>query len=135
MKRGQAAMEYLAVIGFALLMIVPIIFIFFSQSEDITQQLTMNQIREIGRKVVNTAEKIYYLGEPSQTTLKIYMPNNVEEVNINGRTIVFKIRLNNAPSDLVFPSTVNLTGNISVQSGIRFIKVKTVAGKVNISDA
>jgi uncharacterized protein (UPF0333 family) len=135
MKRGQAAMEYLAVIGFALLMIVPIIFIFFSQSEDITQQLTMNQIREIGRKVVNTAEKIYYLGEPSQTTLKIYMPNNVEQVNISGRTIVFKVRLNNAPSDLVFPSTVNVTGNISVQSGIRFIKVKTIAGKVNISDA
>jgi hypothetical protein len=135
MKRGQAAMEYLSVMGFALLLIIPIIIVFFSQSQDVTDQLSMNQVRSIGRDIVTSAEKIYYLGEPSQTILKVYMPSKILNIVVQQHALVFNMSINNAVSEVVFASNVNLTGNISAQSGIRYIKVKAVGGEVNLSDA
>ncbi|MFH1409418.1 MAG: hypothetical protein ABIH34_05900 [Nanoarchaeota archaeon] len=135
MGSGQAAMEYLVVISFALLLIVPIVIIFFSQSEDVTEQLSMNQLREIGRKIVTTSEKVYYLGEPSQTTLKVYMPSQVEKIIIDGKTLIFNVSIARSTSEVVFMSTVNMTGDITPISGVRFILIKTEGGKVNITDA
>lgn len=136
MKRGQAAMEYIVVIGFALLMAFPLVIIFFSQSQDMTDQLTMNQVREIGRKIVSTAEQVYYLGEPSQTILKVYMPSHVENVVIDDKELIFNVSMgNNAYSDVVFRSDVTINGSLTTFSGVRYIKIKAIQGWVNISDA
>jgi len=131
-------MEYIIVIGFALLMAFPLIMIFFSQSQDVTDQLSMNQVREIGRKVINTAEKVYYLGEPSQTILKVYLPSHVDSFIVNGTTqeIVFKVKIESSLSDVVFRSDVPIyNSSLLPVSGIRFIKIRTVDGRVNITDA
>lgn len=136
MARAQAAMEYIVVIGFAMVLAFPLIIIFFTQSQDVTDQLTMNQVREIGRKLISTAESVYYLGEPSQTTLKVYMPSGVENIVIDPDTneLIFNVTIENMYSDVVFKSDIPINGDLDPISGVRYIIVKNVQHTVVFSD-
>lgn len=129
---GQISIEYTAVIGFALLMIIPLIVVFFLQSGDLTDKVNMNQANQIGIRLVDAAESVYYIGQPSKTVLKVYMPNHVQKINISNREIVFKIETINGIKEIVRTSSVNITGNLSKENGIQYITVEAKGGYVDI---
>ena len=133
-KEAQISVEYMFIIGFATLITVPLILIYFSFTEGSNQEITFSQINQVAKKVVDAAESIYYLGEPSQTTLKVNIPDNVVLANLSaGYEVIFKIKTKSGETDVVRSSSVNITGSLPVDKGTYTITVKAKPDYVEVS--
>jgi uncharacterized protein (UPF0333 family) len=134
MGRGQAGMEYMLVVGFSLLMIIPVVAIFGREKQSVSDQVNDKQASAIARNIADTAETVFYLGKPTKTTLKVYMPHSVEDVVI-GRNYISIILEKDGTLVEVPPaySAVNLSGNISVKPGIQYIVIAADDTQVNIT--
>ena len=85
-KRAQVSMEYMVMVGFTLFMIIPIMLIYGSERQSITNQVSYSQAKQVATKIVDSAEKVYYLGKPSQTTIRVYIPQNIDSALV---TVIF----------------------------------------------
>ncbi|MBL7055210.1 hypothetical protein ISS05_05635 [Candidatus Woesearchaeota archaeon] len=134
MSKAQISVEYLMILGFSSVIIIPLILIYYDYTATSNDEIISRQINQIAQKVVDAAESVYYLGEPSQTNLKVHIPNQIAEATIEQeRTIVFKMKTKAGISDIVQISSVNLTGSLPITQGIHFITVKAEQGKVTLS--
>ena len=135
MKRGQISVEYITIFGFVFLMIIPLIVIFFDQSASVQDQIAQNQLRNIAIKVTDKAESMYYLGEPSKTTIKVQFPEHIEAVVISDKQIRFDYKT--GTGNLIYitqDSKVNLTGTLSPAPGIHYIQIQSSGDEVVISE-
>ncbi len=133
MRKAQVAMEYLLIMAFIMIVIIPGIYLFYNYSEKSTEKLVYSQVEQIAHQIIDNAENVYYTGEPSFTTITVKMPENIKEISIqNNKELVFKI----VDSDQVYLSDVNLSGefgNTSWSAGLKKIKVQAFDNYVNIS--
>lgn len=82
-KKAQAAVEFLMIVGIALTMIMPAVFMFQQFSSEANEKVITGQINSFGREIVNNVESMYYFGEFSKTTLRFNFPDNIINVRIN----------------------------------------------------
>ena len=131
--KAQISTEYMMVVGLALLLTLPTVAIFYSQTATNMDQVNSVQAKQISRKIVDNAEKVYYLGQPSTTTLKVLMPTGIQTINITNRAFIITLSNGNTVSDIVEISSVNLTGNLNKTSGVQYIRIENIGDRVNIS--
>lgn len=126
-KKGQVSIEYMMIIGFVTIITIPLIIIYHTAMQDFGDEINSAQINQVAKKVVDAAESVYYLGEPSQTILKINIPDNIVLANLSaGYEIFFKIRTKTGISDIVRNSFVNITGDLPIKKGTYTITIKAV---------
>lgn len=112
MKRAQASMEYLMMVGVAFMILVPMMYIFYDFTISTREEISLAKLDSIGQKIVNTAEEVYFLGSPSRMTIHYTMPENVKGMEIKGDDIL--VFYYNAPAgepgskQVIIPSNVNL---------------------------
>lgn len=134
-KKSQVSMEFLVVFSFVFLMILPLILIYFDQLFNLQDKISENQIRNIAIKIVDKAESVYFMGEPSQLTLSVYFPENIVSVNISNNSLFFNyLTKENVLHSIYYSTKINLTGNLSAKSGIHKILIKSENGVVHISE-
>jgi uncharacterized protein (UPF0333 family) len=130
--RGQVSIEYLMIVGFAFLMLIPLILVYYQSQADFTERITSAQADKIANEVVSAADEVFYLGPPSKKTFSIYMPGDVTSIEIaNSYVLVNTRELQGAPRY----SVANLSGTLSAYEGVHIIKVTAVATGVEITDA
>ncbi len=134
MKKGQISVEYVTIMGFAFLLTIPLVFLFYMNTHSAHQQVDVTQAERVLKKVVETADQMHNLGEPSFTTVRAFIPNDVEEIRIEGRNLIFVIDRGQVQAELVDVAQVNLTGSISANPGTHFIRVEAVDDYVVLSD-
>lgn len=133
MRKSQSSIEYMMILGFALIaiMILFIISIFYSgQAND---QLLINQVDQIAKKIRDSSESIYYLGQPSKTTIKVYMPDKIKQINIAQKELVFTVTTQKGETNIVYLSRVNLSGSIPTTPGIKYLTIESKGDYVLIS--
>jgi uncharacterized protein (UPF0333 family) len=133
-RQGQASTEYLLVVGFAMLMALPIIIVFFEQSNNLNDSLAYSHATNVVQKIAETAESVYYQGYPAQATLTVYFPENINNITIADREINFQMKTSSGISDVYAITSVDVTGSLSTVSGVKKVRVKAMAGFVNISE-
>ncbi len=82
MNKGQFAMEYFLVVGFSLVIITPMIFLLYSEYGSTRTEVQYEHLVELSREIIFQAEKLYYQGPPSQTTMQAYFPPGILEMTI-----------------------------------------------------
>ncbi len=133
-KRGQVSIEFLTIFAFIFLMMIPLILIFQSESQESRDSLYITQVRNIGIRLVDKAESIYYLGEPSKTTVKVSLPQNVYDATISGRELVFFYRsFSGTEFEIPITSQVDIYGNISTERGVHFFTLESTETGVRFS--
>lgn len=132
-KNGQISVEYMVLIGFVTIITIPLIIIYHSFSQQSSDEIGSSQINQVAKKIVDAAESVYYLGEPSQTTLKVNIPDSILLVNLSGYEVVFKVRTTSGSSDIVRSSLVNITGSLPTRAGTYTLTVKAIANHVEVS--
>ena len=132
-RNAQVSVEYVIIIGFILFITIPLILIFYEHTSSTNDQVITSQVDKIAKKVVDSAESIYYLGEPSKTRIKVYMPTNVKEVIIYEKEIVFKVKTRSGITDISQLSPVNISGSISATKGIQYISIESKGDHVCVS--
>ena len=131
--KSQVSVEYMFIMGFATLMIIPLLLIYYTYSAETTDSVATSQALQIARKIVDSSESVYYLGKPSQTTLKVNFPDKIYSTNLSSKEVVFKIKTKNGITDIVQVSSVNMSGSLPTTQGIHIITVKAEDGYVQIT--
>ena len=131
--KAQLSMEYMTIMGFVILITIPLTLIYYHYSNSTADEISMNQLMQITRKIADSADSVYYLGKPSEITVKIFMPHGVQSVNITHNEISFTIMTVSGLSDIVASTNVNVSGTIPISRGIHFINLKAEDYYVNIS--
>ena len=131
--KSQVSVEYMFIMGFVTLMIIPLLLIYYTYSAETTDSVATSQALQIARKIVDSSESVYYLGKPSQTTLKLNFPGGVYLTNLSSKEVVFKIKTKNGITDIVQVSSVNMSGSLPTTQGIHIITVKAEDGYVKIT--
>lgn len=132
-KRGQISIEYMAVIGITTVVVISILAISNYYSRQIEDTISTNQIDRIGKEVIDIAESMYYFGEPSKTTLKVFIPKGIKNITITQNELVFNVTTGSGLTEMAYSSAVPIEGNISRSYGLRYIKIEAKGGKVWIN--
>ena len=135
-KRGKAqvSLEFLIVVAFALMITIPLVIIFYQQSESINTEVSASQIDKVASEMRDAADEVYYLGAPSKKTITIYMPEGVNNVTLRNNTIIFSVDAPINDYELVKWTAANLTGSIKSYSGIHHVSAEAYDTYVNIVD-
>ncbi len=132
MKRGRAqvALEYMIVIGIALSLLIPAVYLFSRGSSRTVSTTQSYQLSNIGSKIINNAEMIYSMGEPSWVILDLSFPDSILNFTIlNHHELVFRYRINSYLSDIVFYSSIPLaTDNTIIIDGINVSTLNISSG-------
>ena len=133
MPKSQVSVEYMFVMGFATLITIPLLLIYYTYTAESSDSVAAGQAMEISRKIVDSAETVYYLGKPSQTTLKLNFPDNIQSINLSSREVVFRMKLQSGVTDIVQVSAVNLSGSLPISQGIHVLTIKAEDNYVQIT--
>ncbi len=125
-KRAQYAMEYLLVIGFAFLMITPLIVVFYTQSSNYNVDITSNQINKISDEIIKAADTVYYLGEPSQILLTVYFPQYINNITVQAnRTLAWNFDQQTTTQNIYKQAVAQLNiSTLDPRSGIHYVLVR-----------
>ena len=94
--RGQVSNELLVVVGFIILILIPLLYIMFFKMEAINMDLAMLQVHFSVARLAFLINAIGYMGDGSSMITEIHIPNNVAEVSIgspdgNSNEVVFTL--------------------------------------------
>ncbi len=143
--RAQVSVEYLIIIGFALGVLIPGVFLFYKYSQSTGGMGASNQINEIGLNVVSTARSTYSLGINARKTLEFVMPSTVRETfvgGVNNEEFVIRYETPMGYSDAVFfsdsiPLTTDLMPFVNVtrvHPGLTRYRIESLGTTVKISE-
>lgn len=133
MNKGQVATEYVLIIGAMVALLLPLLIISVDKSASLTHDVQQEIIFTLGNQIVDKAETIYYLGEPSRTQMKIRIPQNVQSINLTNKELVFFISGVQGTTEIVIPSSINLSGSIPTTQGMHFITIENKGTYVSIN--
>lgn len=131
--KAQISTEYLIVVSFALMVLVP--FALYLQdvsrrfSEDNSLTIASNSVKRIGQ----IADWVYSQGEPSKLKIQVAVPNNVENISFINKIIIWKVRTSAGISDVYYTCVANLTGSLPTNPGYYYVLVQAIENGVNIS--
>ena len=133
MTKSQVSVEYMLVMGFATLMTIPLLLIYYTYSADSSDTVATSQALQIARMIVDSSESVYYLGKPSQTMLKLNFPDKIKAAKMENYEVIFNLSTTHGIAEIVQVSAVNISGNLPTSRGIHIITIKAEEGYVQIT--
>jgi len=133
-RKAQASMEYLVIVGFITVMVIPMILIFYSYADRTEDQIISNQVQKIALKISDSAEAMYYLGEPSRTRVRSYFPKSINNISIGNNEITFIVRTKNGLDHIVIYTPIPVQGTLNTHSGYHNINIRSMGSYVDITD-
>jgi len=111
-KKAQFAIEHILVVAFGLLIIIPIVYFFYTYSIGQVEEVSHTQISKTGNDIINNAEAVYFMGKPSRITLDVNMPDMVHNITIMGnKEIVFFLNaIGGDYTEMAFIANVPISG-------------------------
>ncbi len=100
MSRAQITMEYLMLIGLAMMLIVPSVYLYSERQKSYQYEIVAAQVSQIGNSIINNVNSIQTLGKGSKTVIEFNMPDGVNNISVMaGRELVFSVRTGTGGGD------------------------------------
>lgn len=115
-------MEYLLVVGFSLLIIIPLALILNEEYALHKQDVHAEHLSEVAREIAYQAEKLYYQGAPSTTTITVSFPSGVTSANVTKGSIEFS--LESSSITIYAESKAPLEGDLLEHQGMHTITLR-----------
>ena len=133
-NKAQVSMEYLVIVGFVVVLVIPMMLIFYTYADRTEDEIISNQVQKIGLKIGDAAESMYYLGEPSRTKIRSYFPKNINNITIGNNEILFIIHTKEGDDHIVIYTPVPVQGSLDTHAGYHNINVRSMGNYVWIED-
>lgn len=130
-RKAQISVEYMLIMGFVAIMTIPLIVIYYTYTTGSTDEIITSQVTQLAHKIVDSAESVYFLGEPSQTTIKVYIPKQITGASIDNKEVLFNVSTQSGNAEIVQVSSIILNGSLPIKQGAYFITVKALNTSVN----
>ena len=131
--KAQIATEFLIVISFAIMVLVPYALYLTKVSQNFGEDNSLTVASNSVQKIGQTADWVYSQGEPSRLKILILVPNNVENISFINKTMNWKMRTSSGESDIYYNSIANLTGSIPTAPSYYNLLIQATGNGVNIN--
>ena len=91
-KRAQVSMEYLIIIGFVIVMLIPAVYLYIRYSSSSSDVLSSSKASQIANEIVKATNEVYYLGDDNQKNIEVSFPSNIEAIEFANKEIVLRIK-------------------------------------------
>lgn len=125
--KGQIGVEYLIIIGFVTFAITATLALSYSYIGTSSDRIRMNQVEVFANKIINSAESVYYSGEPSRNTINVHLPNGIKDVSIEKDNVIITLSSSAGEIRRAFPSNVPIEGTISSSQGSKTLLIEAKA--------
>lgn len=133
-SKGQAALEYLVVIGFALLLSLPLIIKMQSSSANVQHAYKSSMAKNALNNIEEAASLVNSQGEPAKVTFKIQLPDGITQTNVTDNYIHIRREVQSRPADFINPLDFNVSGSIPNSSGVHEMVAEAWNNQVNVSE-
>lgn len=130
---GQAAIEYLSIVGIALLLLTPIILVAQQHIKDLNNDTRMMLAMEAKNKIAAASDIVHAQGPPSTMTINIQLPSGIVRAIVNNQMILIEVPSAEGSSDLVSMLDYDVTGNLPTSAGSHKIRIEAMYDNVNIT--
>lgn len=131
--KSQVSVEYMLIMGFSALMTLPLLLIYYTYSSESGDTVATSQALQIARRIVDASESVYYLGKPSQTTLKLNFPDKIKKIRLENYELIINVSTKTGIAEIVQVSSVNISGDLPTSQGIHIITIKAEEGYVQVT--
>lgn len=132
-KSGQAATEYMIVIGISMLLLTPVIIIGNNAVIDLKYKTDSIVAREAVDEITEISTIVYSQGAPAKITKNIQFPSNIISTSISDKMIRMEMRYKSASNDIFNIVEFNVTGTLPTTSGNHRISIEAISNGVNIT--
>lgn len=132
--KGQIGIEYMIVIGFVTFAIMILLITAILYSDRIRDRIRLNQVENFASHLLNSAESVYFAGEPSKTTIRLYLPAGITNLTIEESDyLVITTRTSSGENVRAFKSKVPINGTITTSEGIKKLTLEAKENFLQIS--
>jgi len=132
-KKSQSGVEYLIIIGFVTLAITTVLILAYFYVGISKDKINENQIEALANKIISSSESVFFAGQPSQTTITVFIPSNINSIEIQNTELIITATTSTGTSKRAFPSKVPLQGTIPITEGSKTLLIKALENNVEIS--
>jgi len=146
-NKGQAAMEYMTMIGLSLLILMGLLVVVHFMTTSASDQMNMNTAHDAVNKLKESADFVYIHGHPTTITVYASIPGNVAESNqstylgrpgnLPGRTINIGMLVGDEVNDIYSVTKGNVVGNLPKTQGYYVFVIESTgddaSSPINIS--
>lgn len=131
--KGQVSNELLVVVGFILLLFIPLMFVMYLKLSDVSADLSALQAHFSASRIAYLVNAIGYMGGGSSIITEVYVPENVEKVQISGNEVVFFTLIGGQPSEVVKPTGFTIEGGETITSPGRYrLEITNLGDRVGV---
>jgi len=120
-EKAQASIEYMIIIAFVTFAIMSVLGLAIFYSGQVKDDIKLNQIENFAIQLINSAESVFFAGEPSKTTVRLSLPSGVSSVNISDEGLFFVVDVSGGQIKRLFESKVPLVGSFDINEGSKSI--------------
>lgn len=132
-KSGQAATEYMIVIGISMLLLTPVIIIGNNAVIDLKYRTDSIVAREAVDEITEISTIVYSQGAPAKITKSIRFPQNIISTSISDKIIRIEMRYRSASNDVFSIVDFNVTGTLPTTPGNHKISIEAISYGINIT--
>jgi uncharacterized protein (UPF0333 family) len=131
--KAQIAVEYLIVVSFALMILIPYTLYLMSVSQNFSDDNSLTVASDSVNKIGETADWVYSQGEPSKSQILVTIPNHLVSATFINRTMIWKVKTSSGISDIYYTSVASLSGSFPTAPGYYNLLIQATSNGVNIS--
>lgn len=132
--KGQAATEYLMIMGIALAILIPLFVFVQDYISDSKTDLRISAVKDSLQTLSDTSEMAYYQGYPAKITVNVFIPEGVVKTNISDKSFLITLQTPGGESDMVAVTDAPVNGSLPTKPGSYKIEVRALEkGYVNVS--
>lgn len=110
LRKGQVAIEHLLIVGIAIFVLIPAVMLFYNYARGSNEDVVKNQIGRIGDQITNNADIAYMLGKDTRITLKVNIPEAVENIYVQQGELVADFSTMGGNNSLIFFPDARIKG-------------------------
>ena len=131
--KAQVAPEYILVLGFVLIVTVPILYYAMRESN---VNIKINQISDAVNTLARAADTVYSIGPGTRKYVWVNIPGGVESYSLDNKSVLFKLSIFGGVSDVFEETKADLAGVIPISKGQHRVLVEMLeSGYVHFGEA
>ncbi len=131
--KGQVATEYLIIVSVAFAILIPLTFYVNELLMGYRDNSKVSRAWTAVKKLGESTDWVYSQGPPAKITLQVYIPDDVDEITLNDKTFIFKIKTSSGISDVFYTTVTDLDGYLPKKSGYYQVSLTAFSNYVNVS--
>lgn len=114
---GQASMEYLMIMVIAMLILVPLVSVVYSQTAKSRKSMARTALQDSLQGLADSADMVQAQGPPARITRSLHLPSGTSYTNVTENHFVVRVDSSAGPTDYSAKTSANLTGELPQTAG------------------